>query len=110
MLLVAIGLGLVAQLGMVMAAPVMQADALDTKMSMPMPATGHCPDCGMRGHAPATTSNCAAAPCLTAPAILASGLIWAPGLTESFPLPLYTMGNSRVIRPNLAPPKLLHHS
>jgi hypothetical protein len=110
MMLVAIGLGLSAQFGLAMAAPAMQDNALSVKMSMSMPAAGHCSDCGMSGHASAATSTCATTPCLAAPAILASGLVWAPRLAASFPLSLYTTGNSLVIRPNLAPPKLLYHS
>lgn len=106
-LLVAICLGLAGQFGMAMAASVMQRDVTSTKMSMP---AGHCPDCGMRGHAPVTMSNCTAAPCLAAPAILGTGLTWSPRLPPSFPLALCTTGNSLVIRPNLAPPKLRHHS
>ncbi len=109
-LLVAICLGLAAQTGMAMAASVMQDDVTSAKVSMPMPAAGHCPDCGMRGHAPATTLNCAVAACLATPAILGTGLLWAPRLAVSFSLALYTAGNSLAIRPILAPPKLLQQS
>jgi hypothetical protein len=106
-LLIAMSLGLLTQAVTAMAVSMKQDNI--AALSMPMPGSGHCADCGMRSHAMTMAPSCAWAPCPGMPAILSLGLMIEPASGGQFALSTYTMGHGVAIRPTLAPPKSLHH-
>ena len=107
-LLIAMGTGLVAPAVSAMAAPMGRDSA--PMLSVSIGAHPYCLDCGGGNSSITMAPVCAAASCQAMPAILSLEFGMEQASAVAFALSTSDMGQGVAVRPDLAPPRSIHHS
>ncbi len=107
-LLIAMGTGLVAPAVSAMAAPMGRDSA--PGLSVSIGGSPYCLNCGGGSSSTTMAPTCAAASCPAMPAILSLEFSMERASAVAFALCTYDMGQGVAVRPDLAPPRSIHHS